>query len=135
MKSWHQYSAIKAHAIVTIINLQDDHCGDGVDLKEQCYKYYNRFKLLKIDDSMKHDDICNQIDDYINNLSVYNEGDVLILSNIRNHQFAVPYSIYKKKQHSMFSGCYIVGDASMHDMVGHLYPIGVHNRTENNYCD
>ena len=140
MIDYKTYPEIKAMATVRVINFNDEHEGVGLSLRRVANNGYNAFRLMMLSDNYNEKDCCAAIDDYIavtNTARVNNDfnkllmpEEILIVQRHHFHYYAVPYPIFKSGKHSMFSGIYVIGDSSMSDMLGHHYPIGVHNRVE-----
>lgn len=134
------YPEIEAMCTVRVLNFNDEHEGVGMSLRQVANNGYNAFRLVKFKDIYNDEESIKALDDYIavTNTERFNNGvenmlrtdQILILYNHKNHQYAVPYDYYKAHKHTMFSGIYCIGDSSMSDMLGHHYPIGIHNRLE-----
>lgn len=142
MIRYQDYPEISSIATVRVINFQDEHSGVGITLQAVANRDYNSFRLVKFNDSYSKENHIAAMDDYIsitNTCRVQHGDDLPLLSphhilvlqkHVSGHQYAIPYEYYKGNKHSMFSGLYISGDSTMSDMLGHSYPIGVHNRLE-----
>lgn len=141
MINYREYPEIAAMATVRVINFHDEHEGVGISLKQVADKGYNAFRLVRFSENYSDKDCIAALEDYIavTNTERFNNDipNMLTPNNIlvmrkqsSGHIYAVPFQIYKDSKHSMFSGIYITGDSSMSDLVGHHYPIGVHNRLE-----
>ena len=143
MIDYREYPEIAAMATVRVINFNDEHEGTGVSLRRVANNGYNAFRLVKFNSTFDSARCVSALEDYIavTNTERYNNGydrmlkdeNILIVcQHAHGHMYAVPFEYYKMNKRSMFSGIYIIGDSSMSDMLGHHYPIGVHNRLENN---
>ena len=141
MISYKDYPEFEAIATVKVINFNDEHEGIGISLKTIAHNGYNAFRLVKFNNGFGHDNYVNAIEDYIAvtnterfNNDIHNmlkpEHILVLQENISGHMYAIPFEYFKKSKRSMFSGIYISGDSTMSDMLGHHYPIGVHNRLE-----
>lgn len=143
MIDYREYPEIAAMATVRVINFNDEHEGTGISLRRVANNGYNAFRLVKFNSNFDTAHCVSALEDYIavTNTERYNNGydcmlkdeNILIVcQHTHGHMYAVPFEYYKMNKRSMFSGIYIIGDSSMSDMLGHHYPIGVHNRLENN---
>ncbi len=141
MISYTDYPEIKSMVTVSVINFNDEHEGKGLSLKNVAYNGYNAFRLVKLSNGFGHDTYVAAIEDYIAvtnterfNNDIHNmlkpEHILILQETISGHMYAIPFEYFKKSKRSMFSGVYISGDSSLSDMLGHHYPIGVHNRLE-----
>ena len=141
MINYREYPEIAAMATVRVINFHDEHEGTGISLKQVADKGYNAFRLVRFSENYSDKDCIAAIEDYIavTNTERFNNGisnmlthdQILVMrKQSSGHIYAVPFQIYKDNKHSMFSGIYVIGDSSMSDLVGHHYPIGIHNRQE-----
>ena len=141
MIDYREYPEIKAMATVRVINFNDECEGVGLSLRQVANNGYNAFRLVKFNSDFDKAHCVSALQDYIavTNTERFNNGynhmlkdeNILIVcQHTHGHQYAVPFDYYKCDKRTMFSGIYIAGDSSMSDMLGHHYPIGVHNRVE-----
>lgn len=141
MITYTEYKEINKIADVRVINFNDECNGLGISLKTVANNGYNKFRLIKLNSEYDKEQCIAAIEDYIAvtnteryNNDIYNmlkpEQILIVMTQASGHQYALPFDYYKDNKHSMFSGIFIVGDSSMSDMLGHHYPIGVHNRLE-----
>lgn len=143
MIDYHEYPEIAAMATVRVINFNDEHEGTGISLRRVANNGYNAFRLVKFNSTFDTAHCVSALEDYIAvtnterinngyNHMLEDENILIVCQHAHGHMYAVPFEYYKMNKRSMFSGIYIIGDSSMSDMLGHHYPIGVHNRLENN---
>ena len=148
MIDYREYPEIAAMATVRVINFNDEHEGTGISLRRVANNGYNAFRLVKFNSNFDTAHCVSALEDYIavTNTMRINHGEdtynsprllkseniLIVCQSAHGHMYAVPFEYYKMNKRSMFSGIYIIGDSSMSDMLGHHYPIGVHNRLENN---
>lgn len=143
MINYREYPEIAAMATVRVINFNDEHEGTGVSLRRVANNGYNAFRLVKFNSDFDNARCVSALEDYIAvtnterhnngyNHMLMNDNILIVCQHAHGHMYAVPFEYYKMNKRSMFSGIYIIGDSSMSDMLGHHYPIGVHNRLENN---
>lgn len=141
MITYTEYKEINKIADVRVINFNDECNGLGISLKTVANNGYNKFRLIKLNSECDKEQCIAAIEDYIAvtnteryNNDIYNmlkpEQILIVMTQASGHQYALPFDYYKNNKHSMFSGIFIAGDSSMSDMLGHHYPIGVHNRLE-----
>lgn len=142
MINYHEYPEIAAMATVRAINFHDEHEGTGISLQLVANIGYNAFRLVKFNSNFDKARCVAALEDYIavTNTERFNNGYnqmlkdehiLIVCQHAHGHIYAVPFDYYKHNKRAVFSGIYIVGDSSMSDMLGHHYPIGVHNRLEN----
>ena len=141
MISYKHYKEIDKCVNVRVINFNDECNGLGISLRTIANNGYNKFRLIKLNNEYNKEQCVAAIEDYIavTNTERYNndiydmlkpEHILIVMTQPSGHQYALPFDYYKNNKRSMFSGIFIAGDSSMSDMLGHHYPIGVHNRLE-----
>ena len=141
MIDYREYPEIKAMATVRVINFNDECEGVGLSLRRVANNGYNAFRLVKFNSNFDKASCVSALQDYmavtnterINNgynHMLEDENILIVCQHAHGHMYAVPFDYYKRDKRTMFSGIYIAGDSSMSDMLGHHYPIGVHNRVE-----
>lgn len=142
MIDYKTYPEIKAMATVRVINFNDEHEGVGLSLRRVANNGYNAFRLVKFNSDFDKAHCILALKDYMaeTNTELINNGGynhmlkdeniLIVCQQAQGHMYAIPFDYYKRNKRTMFSGIYIAGDSSMSDMLGHHYPIGVHNRVE-----
>lgn len=146
MIDYKTYPEIKAMATVRVINFNDECEGVGLSLRRVVNNGYNAFRLVKFNSDFDKAHCVSALQDYMavtntvrinhgedayNSLNMLKDENILIVcQHASGHMYAIPFDYYKRNKRTMFSGIYIAGDSSMSDMLGHHYPIGVHNRVE-----